>query len=135
MRVPLLLHRVGLGVVDPADDLDAARRAARPPGPCPATRPARRSTRTAQPVVSRSDVGLRSWAARCGRHHLQRVEAGAVVDVDEGEPGLGVAAGAHPALDGDVLADRHLAPARTSTILRVSSMVEGCITAAAAATR
>ncbi len=36
-------------------------------------------------------------------HHLDGVEARPVVDVDEGDPGLGVAAGAHPPLDGDFL--------------------------------
>ena len=44
-----------------------------------------------------------------GSHHLQGVEAGAIVHIDEGEARLGVAAGADPAFDGDALADGKLA--------------------------
>jgi hypothetical protein len=45
-----------------------------------------------------------------GRHHgLDRIEAGAVGDVDEGQAGLGVAAGTHPAAHGHRAAGVELA--------------------------
>src|SRR5690606_20581991 len=45
-------------------------------------------------------------------HHLDRGEAGAVADVDETQPCLGVAPGAHPAADRDFPADGQLARER-----------------------
>src|SRR3546814_2128519 len=46
---------------------------------------------------------------RTRRHHLDRGEAGAVADVDEAQPGLGIAPRAHPAANRDFAAFGHLA--------------------------
>src|SRR3546814_4078730 len=46
---------------------------------------------------------------RTRRHHLARGEAGAVADVDEAQPGLGIAPRAHTAANRDFAAFGHLA--------------------------
>ena len=85
-RLGLQLHALALalgGCQDAADDDRAARRQAQ-------------------------HVGLVVGQGR-GRHDLERGEAGAVVDLHEGQPGLRVATGAHPARDGDSRAHQGLA--------------------------
>ena len=66
-RVLLGLDRIGFRIVDPADDFDRARPAARTPGPCLARAPASPSaiTRAAGGQVLRSR--RRSWQARPAR--------------------------------------------------------------------
>ena len=104
-RVPLGRDRVVVGVLDPADHLD-------PIGldlePLPlALRLDQRALDPHGAVRGQvEDLGLIVRQRRLG-DDLDRVEARAVVDLEEREPGLGVAPGADPALDGDRLADVH----------------------------
>ena len=66
---------------------------------------------TAQPAVRRL-ISRFVVAERARRDDLDRREAGAVADVDERQPGLGVAPGAHPAADRDFAAGGELARER-----------------------
>jgi hypothetical protein len=105
--VALGLHRVGLGILDPADrdhllgaQLDGLALALR----------GHDLAGDADRAAGREllhDVGVAGQVG--GDHRLQRLEARAVVDREERQPGLGVAAGADPALDDDAGADRDLA--------------------------
>ena len=97
-RVRLGLDRIGVGIVDPADHLDLARLHLEGLA-------LGRATGTMAPLgLDRAAGGQvqhlgRVVGERVGRDDLHRVEAGAVGDVDEGNAGLGIAAGAHPAPD------------------------------------
>jgi hypothetical protein len=104
--VRLGLDRVGVGVVDPADHLDLARL---------------HLERLALGRRRHDDAGRLDGAAggqvrdldsvvrqRGRRDDLNRVEAGAVRDIDEGNARLRIAPRAHPALDGNGLIGRRL---------------------------
>src|SRR5690606_405135 len=103
-RVRLGLDRVGLGVLDPADDLDGfgldLERLALALGGGEGRSEEHRAAR-GQALHLGLVVGQRGRG-----HDLDRGEAGTVADVDEAQAGLGVAAGADPAADGDFAADR-----------------------------
>jgi hypothetical protein len=96
-RVALGLHRVGVGVVDPAHHLDR--------GGAQLDRLALALGRhdlagdpdRAAGGQATDGVGEAGELGR--RHDLERLEARAVVDRDEGHPGLGVASGADPSFD------------------------------------
>src|SRR5690606_26120540 len=98
--------RVGLRVLDPADDLDRfgldLERLALALG---LGEGAGTDDRAAggEPLHLGLVVGQRRR-----RDHLDRREAGAVADVDEAQPGLGVAPGPDPAADRHLAADRQL---------------------------
>ena len=109
-RVRLGLDRVGFRIVDPADhfdrfglDLEALALALR------GHQRAGGDHRAAggEPLHFGFVVGQRAR-----RDDLDRREAGAVADVDERQPGLGVAPRAHPAADRDFAAFGHLARER-----------------------
>ena len=95
-RVRLGLDRIGVRVVDPADDLQRRglhleRLALAGEGTMPVAS-------IAQPAVRCSTLVVRQVP---GRHHLDRVERGAVGEMDEREAGLGIAPRAHPAFQRD----------------------------------
>ena len=66
-RVALRLHRVGVGIVDPADDLDRCRARTSTAWPLPCDATSSPVARTAQPVVMLQDLGSGSSAARRAR--------------------------------------------------------------------
>jgi hypothetical protein len=105
-RVALRLHRVRVGIVDPADDLDALAAdldglALALRGDELAGRADRASGRDAQDVAL-----VVGELLRCD--HLERLEAAAVVDREERQASLRVAPRADPAFDGDLRPDRDL---------------------------
>src|SRR4029077_18747848 len=103
----LLLDRIGVRIVNPADDLDRLRlklhglrlalarrhRTDRDDGKAPR-----------QPLYLALVVGQRGRT-----DDLQRIETGTVVQVNEGQSGFGVSAGPDPAAHRDHGADRNLA--------------------------
>ena len=106
-RVPLGRDRVTVRVLDPADHLDAIGFDLEPL--TLALRLDQRAGDANGTVRGQvQDLGLVVRQARLG-DDLDRLEARAVVDVKEREPGLGVAPRAQPALDDDRCADLHAA--------------------------
>ena len=101
--VALGRDRVGVGIVDPARPPRSTSACISTDWPLPCDSASVPVAVTAQPAVRWSDLVLVVGERALG-HHLQRGEAGSVVDLDERQPGLGIAARAHPALH------RHLLP-------------------------
>ncbi len=98
-RVRLRLNGIGVGVLDPADHFDRA-------GLHFERLPLGGRWHDGAGGFHRASGGqtqhlIRVVGKRVGRHHLDRMEAGAVGHVDEGDAGLRIAPRAHPALDGD----------------------------------
>ena len=109
-RVLLGLHGIGERVLDPADHLDRRRldleTLALALG---GHQRAGGDDRT--PGGQMLDLGF-VVGQRIGCHHLDRREARAVADVDEGQTRLGIAPRAHPAAHRDLAAGRELARQR-----------------------
>ena len=106
--VPLGRDRVGVGVVDPADHLD--RICGQLHGLPLALRRGDRAADRDGTAGGQVDDLVLVVGERRGRDHLEGIEAGSVVNGQEGEPGLRIAARADPALHGRARADR--GPAR-----------------------
>ena len=118
----LRLNRIGVRVVDPADDLD---RLGLQLDRLPLALARRQRTGRDDRAARRQLLDLALVVGQRGRRDdLDRVEAGAVVDVDERQPGLRVAPRANPAADGDPAPDRHLPAAKSTDRRRGVSLMD-----------